>query len=108
MGMLLESSRSIGTYHDVFHYQIRGKLDAALLTKLLQGLVNRHEALRTTFIDDQLSGYIALVLPHLEVDIDFYHADNSSRSLVEREHFLTYALHNSDIIEATLQPSIIA
>ncbi len=86
MGMLLESSRSIGTYHDVFHYQIRGKLDAALLTKLLQGLVNRHEALRTTFIDDQLSGYIALVLPHLEVDIDFYHADNSSRSLVEREH----------------------
>ncbi|WP_459863388.1 amino acid adenylation domain-containing protein [Endothiovibrio diazotrophicus] len=38
-----------GTYHDVFAFRLRGRLDAAALERAVEGLTAAHEVLRTRF-----------------------------------------------------------
>jgi tyrocidine synthetase-3 len=61
MGMLLESTRDIGVYHDVLSYEIKGSFDLGIIETLLQKLVNKHEVLRTSFIENDKHGYLGLV-----------------------------------------------
>ncbi|MFT6504078.1 MAG: tyrocidine synthetase-3, partial [Crocinitomicaceae bacterium] len=86
MGMLLESTRDIGVYHDVLSYQINDKFDEARFKGLLQQLVDRHEVLRTGFAKDEQEGYLAVIAkestPHFEVIRSAITKDQ----IIENEH----------------------
>ncbi len=70
IGMLLESKLEKSTYHDIFNYHIPFSFQQDLFTSLVRELINRHEALRTAFIEDKDDAYIALVYTKLEPNIE--------------------------------------
>ncbi|MCA1634307.1 MAG: amino acid adenylation domain-containing protein [Acidobacteria bacterium] len=74
-------------FNESISLHIRGKLDRALLCRSIQTLVDRHEALRTTFSPDGGEQYIH---PRLSIDIPF--VDLSDLSEAEAKESLAAAL----------------
>lgn len=55
-------------YNIPLAWRVRGSLDVAALRRAINGVVDRHESLRTRF-DDSHKGPVQIVTAHLEVDL---------------------------------------
>jgi tyrocidine synthetase-3 len=86
MGMLVESKLERGTYHDVINYRINALYDEVRLRTLLNDLVNRHEVLRTGFIEETTAGYLAFVLKNQAVHLEFLEETLQEEVLISKEH----------------------
>lgn len=85
-GMLIESSRDLGVYHDVFHYPIHQALDRQRIINLIQQLSQRHEVLRTGFYEDAQDGYIAFVVPEIDISVEIIDKESSCDAITRSEH----------------------
>jgi len=83
--------------------RIKGKLNLAALEKAIQGVVDRHEALRTTFSPD---GDYQRIFPHVEIGIN--HIDLSGLSSGKREEKVEDILLQESVspFELTLGPLV--
>ncbi|MCY4044354.1 MAG: amino acid adenylation domain-containing protein, partial [Cellvibrionales bacterium] len=87
------------TYHVPLAVRIHGQLDQHLLTQSIQQLINRHEAFRTSFVEDNgdPQQIIAPVIDfHLEEQACLFDADSDAaieliQSLIEQPFDLTQA-----------------
>jgi tyrocidine synthetase-3 len=86
MGMLLESKLSKGTYHDVINYQVKMAFDEDRFNSLLQELVDGYEILRTGFLDDDTTGYLAFVLDETLAKVQVINKTLSEEQIIEIEH----------------------
>ncbi len=96
MGMLLESTRDRGVYHDVFSYQVNRGLDMDRLSCQLNRLVARHETLRTAFVEDDEVGYLAVVMATQRVNLTEM-TSSDWPDVLRREHARPFAFDQAGL-----------
>ncbi|AEI67516.1 hybrid non-ribosomal peptide synthetase/type I polyketide synthase [Corallococcus macrosporus] len=92
-------------YNNAVAFTLSGKLDAAALERALNGVVRRHEALRTTFAVEG-DAAVQLIAPALEVSILVRDAEDASEEELARqareEARRTFDLEQGPLLRATL------
>ncbi len=89
-------------YHESFTFQLSGPLNLPALRQAYQTIVDRHEALRTTF---SLDGESQIIAPHLVLDIplvDFSQHGATERDAKVREYLTAYEQQPFDLIKGPL------
>jgi hypothetical protein len=90
MGMLLESALEAGTYHDIINYTINAAFEEQQFLKVLNQLIQRHEALRTGFIEDGENGYLAFAVSEIDPHYEFITTAISEEELIKKEQAKTF------------------
>jgi amino acid adenylation domain-containing protein len=73
-------------------YHLKGPVDPILFNRALQGLLNKHESLRTVFRQDTRGIPVQVILPFSEMDIPFFYEDISDLTDAESDQkVLSYA-----------------
>ncbi|MBS0358349.1 MAG: AMP-binding protein, partial [Proteobacteria bacterium] len=87
MGMLIESMKTEdGTYHDIFSYAINADFNQEKFFKYWESLIEKHELLRSSFIEDPEEGFLLLI--HKKID------------LTKKYHLIEEKINLSDFIAA--------
>ena len=88
-------------FNQVFSIRLRGPAKLAALRQTLQELVNRHDALRTTFLSD---GSGQRILPHLKIDVPFQDLSSVSGSDPQRSLAEAMALEDQTLFDLVRGP----
>jgi len=85
LGMLMEAARDIGVYHDVLSYRVNASFEMERFQKNIEELVQKHEVLRTCFIEDVEAGFLGVVAISFEPSIQIFHNDFKQEDIVLQE-----------------------
>ncbi|MGV7211647.1 amino acid adenylation domain-containing protein [Oxalobacteraceae bacterium A2-2] len=82
VGIIVQSQRHPGLYHDVFSFRVRARWDEALFREALAHLAARHPALRTSF---DFEGARPLQLVHAQAQLALSVADVTAMPAAARQ-----------------------
>jgi len=102
---VLAQTRDAGSaYHIACHWDISGKLDANALQRALDHVIERHEAWRTTLVENDDGIVMQRVHASLPVTIARVNADaiDDAQALAQRHASEAFDLSNGPLLRATL------
>lgn len=86
LGMLLESKREKGTYHDISSFKVNRKFDEQKFASIVECLIASHEILRTGFIENDECGYLGFVVENASPTIELISSKTSHHEIIANEH----------------------